>query len=82
MPEHAIPEPFLWDESFAVFYAQLDDEHKGIFNGIFTCCEANNAANLDALKKTVTDHFVCEEAEYAKVITFSCNLLVLYMIRH
>ena len=64
---HSIPEPFVWDESFAVFYATLDEEHKGIFKGIFTCCKANDAANLAALKKIVTDHFVSEEAEFAKV---------------
>ena len=66
---HAIPEPFKWDESFAVFYSQLDDEHKGLFTGIFNCCEDNNASNLATLKEKVTAHFTYEESELAKVCT-------------
>ena len=64
---HPIPEPFCWDESFCVFYAQLDDEHKKIFQGIFSCAEANHQGNLDSLKNVVKNHFVYEEAEFAKV---------------
>lgn len=64
---HAIPEPYVWDESFAVFYARLDEEHKGLFQGIFACCEANNEANLASLKKKVNDHFVSEEADLKKI---------------
>ena len=67
MAKHAIPDPFVWDESFSVFYAQLDAEHKGLFNGIFACCEANNAENLAGLKTKVKDHFASEEAELARV---------------
>ena len=64
---HPIPEPFCWDESFCVFYAQLDEEHKSIFQGIFACTEANTQANLDSLKSVVKNHFVHEESEFGKV---------------
>ena len=64
---HAIPEPFVWDKSFAVFYAKLDEEHKGLFQGIFACCEGNNGDNLASLKSKVNEHFVNEEAELKKV---------------
>ena len=71
---HPIPEPFCWDESFCVFYGQLDEEHKSIFQGIFACAETNNQANLDALKGVVKNHFVYEESEFAKV----SHILTLY----
>jgi len=64
---HTIPEPFVWDESFAVFYAQLDGEHKGLFEGIFDCSKSNNAANLEALKAKVKAHFTYEESELTKI---------------
>ena len=77
---HAIPEPFVWDKSFAVFYAKLDEEHKGLFQGIFACCEANNAANLATLKLKVNDHFVSEEADLKKVRNILYPL-IFFMIR-
>merc|ERR1712080_49387 len=50
----AIPEPFKWDESFAVFFARLDDEHRGLFDGIFAVAASpNDAAVLAALKTLV-----------------------------
>jgi len=61
MPGHAIPEPYSWDESFKVFYANLDDEHKGLFDGVFKCCKDNNKANFDSLLSLVTAHFKNEE---------------------
>nr|AQV13727.1 hemerythrin [Paramphinome jeffreysii] len=57
-----IPEPFKWDKSFEVFYTNLDEEHKGLFDGIFACCGDNNAANLASLLKRCIDHFATEEA--------------------
>jgi hemerythrin len=58
-----IPEPYCWDESFKVFYDKLDEEHKGLFNGIFACAKApSDGAALSNLAKAVKDHFNTEEA--------------------
>merc|ERR1712080_32414 len=63
-----IPEPFKWDESFAVFYQQLDDEHRGLFDGIFAVAESPaDAATLNALKGKVASHFSYEESQYKKI---------------
>jgi len=63
-----IPEPFAWDESFAVFYKNIDDEHKGLFDGIFAVCESPaDSAALDTLRKKVKDHFSHEEAMFEKI---------------
>nr|1A7E_A Chain A, MYOHEMERYTHRIN [Themiste hennahi] len=68
-----IPEPYVWDESFRVFYEQLDEEHKKIFKGIFDCIRDNSAPNLATLVKVTTNHFTHEEAmmdaaKYSEVV--------------
>jgi len=65
--KHAIPEPYCWDASFCVFFKQLDDEHMGLFEGVFACCNANNQKNLDALKGKVKAHFTNEEKELTRI---------------
>nr|AQV13636.1 hemerythrin [Euphrosine capensis] len=66
MPE-TIPEPFKWDESFKVFYTNLDDEHKGLFDGIFKVCESPSSQEaLDDLYKKCADHFTTEEGMMQK----------------
>merc|ERR1711890_28169 len=63
-----IPEPFKWDESFAVFYAQLDEEHKGLFDGIFAVAASpGDAGTLAALKSKMGAHFTYEESQYGKI---------------
>jgi len=63
-----IPEPFKWDQSFAVFYQRLDDEHRGLFDGIFAVAASpGDAGVLSSLKTKVADHFKYEESEYEKV---------------
>uniref|UniRef100_A0A0P4VWU4 Putative myohemerythrin-like protein n=1 Tax=Haementeria vizottoi TaxID=1628691 RepID=A0A0P4VWU4_9ANNE len=62
-----IPEPFVWDESFKVFYEQLDQEHKGLFDGIFKLAKApSDGAALSNLAKLVNDHFAHEESMMKK----------------
>uniref|UniRef100_A0A0P4W5Q6 Putative myohemerythrin-like protein n=1 Tax=Haementeria vizottoi TaxID=1628691 RepID=A0A0P4W5Q6_9ANNE len=57
-----IPEPFVWDESFKVFYAELDEEHKGLFQGVFSVAKTPaDAGALSHLAKLVDDHFKHEE---------------------
>nr|P27686.2 RecName: Full=Myohemerythrin-1; Short=MHr-1 [Phascolopsis gouldii]AAB22826.1 myohemerythrin isoform I [Phascolopsis gouldii=sipunculid, Peptide, 119 aa] [Phascolopsis gouldii] len=58
-----IPEPYVWDESFRVFYDNLDDEHKGLFKGVFNCAaDMSSAGNLKHLIDVTTTHFRNEEA--------------------
>jgi hemerythrin family non-heme iron protein len=58
-----IPEPFCWDDSFQVFYDAIDEEHKGLFKGIFDVAAAPaDAAKLTHLVDLVKKHFSTEEA--------------------
>jgi hemerythrin family non-heme iron protein len=60
---YAIPEPFVWDESFKVFYEKLDEEHKGLFKGIFDVAAAKgDGGKLNYLKGIVKTHFESEES--------------------
>merc|ERR1711890_180412 len=50
------------------FYKQLDEEHKGLFDGIFAVAAApGDAGALDNLKAKVAAHFSYEESQYGKV---------------
>jgi len=62
-----IPEPYCWDESFKVFYASIDEEHRGLFKGIFDVAGApGDAGKLGTLVDLVKAHFATEEAIFAK----------------
>ncbi|ESO00875.1 hypothetical protein HELRODRAFT_100875 [Helobdella robusta] len=57
-----IPEPFVWDETFKVFYNELDEEHKGLFQGVFNVAKApSDQGALECLAKLVDAHFKHEE---------------------
>jgi hemerythrin family non-heme iron protein len=61
-----IPEPYCWDESFKVFYEQLDEQHKGLFKGIFAvAANKSDGAALAHLVKVVKEHFTTEEGMMA-----------------
>ena len=56
-----VPDPYRWDESFAVEMPQIDDEHRGLFNGILLIERDNNENNLKKVAIKFQDHFTLEE---------------------
>lgn len=72
MGKHPIPEPFVWEESFKVFYENLDEEHRGLFDGIFKCAaDRGNKGLLEALANKVKAHFTNEEKMMDKA-SYAC----------
>ncbi|ESO00872.1 hypothetical protein HELRODRAFT_185740 [Helobdella robusta] len=58
----AIPEPYIWDESFRVFYDTLDEQHKNLFHVIFSLAKSpDDPIVLKHLVKTIDEHFDHEE---------------------
>merc|ERR1712111_155647 len=64
MPKvHPIPDPYAWDNSFAVMYKQMDEEHKPLF----TCvAEIENHPNdqklIDSCLEAYVEHFNHEQS--------------------
>merc|ERR1719309_220884 len=73
MPEiYPIPEPYKWDRSFAVFYPDMDNEHKPLF----TCVAdlEKNPSDADLLAsclQSYIDHFVHEQKLFSASNTYS-----------
>merc|ERR1712032_783566 len=72
LPEiHPIPTPFKWNSFFAVFYQDMDDDHKVLFS-----CLADVEANpsdegiLASCRKSYQDHFKAETDLLAKSSTY------------
>ena len=66
---HPIPDPYRWDESFEVEMPQMDDEHRGLFNGIMML-EANNIQKeFDKLNVKFDDYFSLEESYFKQTMS-------------
>ena len=64
-----VPDPYRWDESFVVEMPQMDDEHRGLFNGIMLL-EANNVQEeFDKLNIKYIDHFALEESYFKQTMS-------------
>merc|ERR1712111_133889 len=70
--KHEVPEPYVWDQSFATDYTRLDDEHDILFAQILAVSQhPEDASKLDELKKGMWNHFQYEEQRYCSVPGYS-----------
>nr|ASW22257.1 hemerythrin [Capilloventer sp. Capillo5] len=62
MPGHHIPEPFCWDESFKVFYENLDQQHRILFSALFKLSQFPTEQDaLTVMVAVMNAHFLTEE---------------------
>merc|ERR1712032_1675766 len=80
---HPIPTPFKWNSFFAVFYQDMDDDHKVLFS-----CLADVEANpsdegiLASCRKSYQDHFKAETDLLAKSFTYPKEELYQHINKH
>jgi len=62
MADKAIPNPFVWNDEFDVQHEGMNDQHKGLFEGIDAVCKnPNDSDKLNSLIQKVVAHFEAEE---------------------
>lgn len=64
MATFAIPNPFVWDKSFDVGDAHLNEQHTNLFKLIDALDKSKTAANFSALVALVGTHFHDEEKHF------------------
>jgi len=70
---HPVPEPYVWDESFATDYPQIDAEHDVLFQKILAVSQhPEDPVVLEELKKLLKEHFVYEEGKFCEIPNFNC----------
>ena len=70
---HAVPEPYVWNESFATEYSQIDAEHNVLFQKTLAISQhPENAEKLAELKRLFKEHFDYEEKKFCEIPNFAC----------
>merc|ERR1712168_1130273 len=70
---HPVPEPYVWDESFATDYPQIDSEHIVLFEKILAVSQhPDDPAILADLKRLLKEHFDYEEGNFCGIPNFNC----------
>merc|ERR1711973_636430 len=65
--KHEVPEPYVWDASFATDYSRIDSEHDVLFANILEVSQIpDSQAALDKLKENMTAPINCETINWAK----------------
>merc|ERR1739845_308604 len=71
--KHDVPEPYVWDESFATDYTRLDEEHDVLFAQILAVSQTpDSAEKLAALKDSMRKHFDYEQQRSCSVPSYNC----------
>jgi len=71
--KHDVPEPYVWDESFATDYTRLDEEHDVLFAQILAVSQTpDSAEKLDELKDSMRKHFDYEQQRFCSVPSYNC----------
>merc|ERR1712002_1082329 len=71
--KHETPNPYVWDETFATDYKQIDDEHTALFKNILAVSQhPEDQGILDGLKKLLEEHFEYEEGKFCEIPDYNC----------
>ena len=71
--KHEVPEPYVWDQSFATDYTRIDEEHDVLFANILAVSQHPDDANkLQVLKDNMDLHFQYEEQRFCAIPNFAC----------
>ena len=65
---YVVPDPYVWDASFAVGVQQMDDEHVGLFDIVRDVeADRNNQELWESLQNLYNEHFRAEEALFTTI---------------
>ena len=65
---YVVPDPYIWEDSFAVGYKQMDDEHVALFDIIRDVeADRNNQELWDKAQDLYNEHFRAEEALFTTI---------------
>merc|ERR1712198_295186 len=80
---HPIPSPFKWNSFFAVFYQDMDEDHKVLFSRLADV-EANPSDEgiLESCRKSYADHFKAETDQLALSTTYPKEELYQHINKH
>merc|ERR1712058_110070 len=71
--KHEVPEPYVWDQSFATDYTRLDEEHNVLFANILAVSQnPSDDVALQTLKDNMRLHFDYEQQRYCAVPNYNC----------
>jgi len=71
--KHAVPNPYVWDETFATDYKQIDDEHTVLFENILAVSQhPEDPEVLAKLKTLLEQHFEYEEGKFCEIPSYNC----------
>merc|ERR1712216_988366 len=84
LPEvHPIPNPFKWNAFFAVYYPEMDEEHKVLFSCLADVEQSpSDDALLASCLKSYEDHFVKETDLLAQSATYPKEELYQHINKH